>query len=95
MTVMLGFARKNNAAVAKFRIRFVFIPIHMIYASVLILGIVNEDLGMCHEKTYPRIFGFQYALFFTTYLLCLILYYTDYFLEWDESIKDIDLENLG
>jgi len=58
MTVMIGFARKNDAAKAKFRIRFLFIPIHILYAALLILGISNDDFGTCKLNTYPRIFGY-------------------------------------
>mmetsp|Transcript_19070 Transcript_19070/g.25815 ORF Transcript_19070/g.25815 Transcript_19070/m.25815 type:complete len:332 (+) Transcript_19070:91-1086(+) len=93
MTVMLGFARKNDAAHHKFPMRAIFIPIHVLYATVLVLGIANEDLGTCTEYTYPRIFAYQYCLFFVTYALCLFLYKKDFFLEWHESIKNVDLKD--
>ena len=93
MTVMLGFVRKNDAAKHSFPIRYIFIPIHIMYATVLILGLINDNVGTCRKYTYPRIFAVQYTLFFSTYILCVFLYKKDYFLVWHESIRDIDIRN--
>ena len=58
LTVMMGFARKNDAASSKVKIRLIFIPIHIIYCGLLIWGIVNERMGQCETgKSYPRIFA--------------------------------------
>lgn len=93
MTVMLGFVRKNDAAKHKFPMRALFIPIHLMYATVIVLGLSNDDVGTCSEHTYPHIFAVQYALFFVTYALCVFLYKKNYFLVWHESIADIDIHD--
>jgi len=70
---MLGFVRKNDTAKHRFPLRALFIPVHLLYALLLVLGIWNDNVGHCSEQTYPRIFAYQYSLFFLTYGLCVYL----------------------
>ena len=93
LTVMLGFARHNDAAKSKVPIRRIFIPIHILYALMLLWGIVNAHMGECGARTYPNIFTYQYALFFSTYLGFLFLHSKDYFMEWHENIRDVNEED--
>ena len=86
---MLGFARKNDAAKSKVRIRMIFIPIHLLYATLLLWGIFNESMGNCSARVYPKIFNYQYGLFYVTYFGFQILHRSGYFMEWHESIRDI------
>lgn len=90
---MLGFARKNDAVISKAPIRRIFIPIHMIYASLVIWAICNENMAHCSKRTYPKIFSYQYGLFFLTYFGFLFLHSKNYFMEWHESVKHIDLQD--
>ena len=92
LTVMLGFARRNDAAKSKVPIRVVFVPTHILYATLLFWGICNEHMGECNSRTYPNIFTYQYALFFLTYIGFLFLHKNHYFMEWDEKIRDMDPE---
>ena len=92
LTVMLGFARRNDAAKTNVPIRRIFIPIHILYATLLFWGICNEHMGECSARTYPNIFTYQYSLFFLTYIGFLYLHEKDYFMTWHESIADIDPE---
>jgi len=93
MTVMLGFARKNDAASSNVKIRWIFIPVHFLYAGLLILGIGNDHMGQCTARVYPKIFSYQYALFFLTYIGFLFLRKNDYFMDWHESIRDMDMSD--
>ena len=90
LTVMLGFARRNDAAKSKVPIRRIFIPIHICYATLLAWGIFNDHMGECSVSTYPLIFVYQYSLFFLTYLGFLFLHSHSYFMEWHENIKDVE-----
>ena len=47
LTVMLGFTRKNDAAKlnAKVPLRMIFIPIHLLYATLLFWGLFVEGMG--------------------------------------------------
>jgi hypothetical protein len=73
LTVMLGFVRKNGAASANVKIRAIFIPVHILYLALLMLGLTKESLGTCSDRVYPRIFTYQYALFFLTFVGFLYL----------------------
>ena len=95
ITVMLGFARKNDAATSKVPIRRIFIPVHFMYATLLVMGLANNELGTCVKRDYPKIFSYQYGLFFTTYLAFVILHKKGYFIQWHDSISHIDPENQG
>ena len=91
---MLGFARRNDAAKTKVPIRFVFVPIHILYALLLLWGVCHEHMGECTARTYPNIFTYQYMLFFLTYAGFLFLHHNHYFMEWHENIRDADPENI-
>ena len=93
LTVMLGFARRNDAARSKVPIRVAFVPIHILYCTLLLWGVLNEHMGECSDRTYPHIFTYQYALFFLTYAGFLFLHRHHYFMEWHESIRDVDPES--
>ena len=92
---MMGFARKNDAATSNVAIRTFFIPLHILYAVLLLWGITHDAMGRCDEngRTYPRIFMIQYTLFFVTYAGFMYLHYMDYFMKWHENIKDIDMKD--
>ena len=89
--IMLSFIRYNDAARFKFRIRsFIFIPLHLLYAASILTGIFWEEMVICDmesDRVYPRIFYFQYGLFYFTYVVFLVLYCKGYYLEWHEDIK--------
>ena len=97
LTIMLGFARKNDAAKFKYPIRLIaFIPIHVLYAASIVIGLTWTDMVICDGKTrqiYPRIFYFQYGLFYLTYILFLFLRCKGYFLEWHTDINIISVDN--
>jgi hypothetical protein len=96
LTVMLGFARRNDAAKSKVRIRMIFIPVHAIYLVLLLWGILNDRMAHCKsDRNYPSIFGYQYSVFFLTYFGFVYLHYNDYFMEWHESIEHIDIKDLA
>lgn len=95
LTVMMGFARKNDAAKSKVPIRMIFLPVHILYFTLLIWGIFNERMGQCKpDRSYPPIFAIQYSLFFITYIGFVVMHKADYFMEWHESIRHIDLKNI-
>ena len=94
LTVMRGFARRNDAATSKFQVRIIFIPFHCLYATLLFWGIFNEHMGECTDRTYPRIFTYQYGIFFVTYIGFLFLHSRNYFLEWHQNIKDLHANDL-
>ena len=56
---------------------------------------MNEHMGECTARTYPHIFTYQYALFFSTYLGFLFLHSKSYFMEWHENIRDVDADENG
>lgn len=87
---MLAFARRNDAAKSKVKIRAIFIPIHILYATLLIWGCVNEFIGNCSARVYPHIFTYQYTVFYLTFIGFHVLHRTGYFMEWHESIKNLD-----
>ena len=88
---MLGFARKNDAAVFRFPLRrLFFIPIHILYLTMIVVGTAREEYHTCYANEYPRIFQFQYGLFYMTYFLFLILHHKDYFLKWHDDIAQLD-----
>ena len=91
LTVMMGFARRNDAASTNVRIRRIFIPVHILYLTLLIWGVFNEHVANCTARTYPKIFTFQYGLFLLTYLGFLFLHSRNYYMDWHESIKDINI----
>ena len=93
LTVMLGFARNNDAATSNVKIRWIFIPVHILYFTLLVLGASKDALGTCEERVYPKIFTYQYGLFFLTYIGFLVLHKKEYLMDWHESIRDIDLED--
>jgi len=96
LTVMLGFARRNDAAKSKVKIRMIFIPWHVIFLILLIWGIINDRMANCTTGgNYPGIFSYQYSVFFLTYAGFVYLHYNDYFMEWHESIKHIDMNDLA
>lgn len=74
LTVMIGFARRNGAAECRVYIRAIFIPVHILYATLLLWGICNEHMGECTSRTYPNIFTYQYSVFFLTYLGFLFMH---------------------
>ena len=45
LTVMIGFTRKNEAANTNIKIRFFFIPVHIFFATLLIWGLLNDEMG--------------------------------------------------
>ena len=67
MTIMLAFARHNDAAKFKYPIHlFIFIPLHLLYIASILSGAFWTEMVICDYETnrvYPRIFFFQYALF--------------------------------
>lgn len=78
---MLGFARKNDAAISKVKIRMIFIPLHLIYLSLLVWAIFDDSIAHCKNEganNYPLIFRFQYSVFFLTYIGFLLLHKNDY-----------------
>ena len=90
-TVMLGFARKNDAA--QFRIplrRTVFVPLHCCYLTIIIVALVKQDYIGCESRPYPQLFDIQYGLFYATYFLFLFLHKNDYFLQWHPDIAQLD-----
>lgn len=86
---MIGFARRNDAAESKLPVRLIFIPIHLLYCTLLLWGVFNEHMGECTDRTYPNIFTYQYAVFFMTYIGFLLLHSRNYFLVWHENIRDL------
>ena len=96
LTVMLGFARRNDAAISKIKIRMIFVPLHMIYLSLLLWAVFDDEITHCRNEesnNYPLIFRFQYSVFFLTYIIFVFLHKNDYMMSWHESIKHIDLQN--
>ena len=55
-TLMIGFTRRNDAADATFKIRFVFVPIHLLFFSLILCGWLQQNSTFCSEHTYPHIF---------------------------------------
>ena len=91
LTVMLGFARKNDAAVFRFPLRrLIFIPIHILYLTMIVVGMAREEYHTCYDNGYPKIFQFQYGLFYMTYFLFLILHHKDYCLKWHDDIAQLN-----
>ena len=86
MTIMLAFARHNDAAKFKYPIHlFIFIPLHLLYIASILSGAFWTEMVICDYETnrvYPRIFFFQYALFYTTYIIFFVLHCKGYFLQW-------------
>ncbi len=58
LTVMLGFARNNDAATSNVKIRMIFIPVHILYFTLLVLGATKDSLGTCENRIYPTIFTY-------------------------------------
>ena len=92
---MLGFPMRNGAAVSHLPIRYIFIPIHILFATLLLWGLFNDRFGQCPTSVYPMIFRYQYGLFYTVYFGFLVLHKYDYMLEWHPNIKDIDYNDVS
>ena len=90
LTVMMGFARRNDAASSNVRIRMIFIPTHILFLALLIWGLCNDHVANCTARTYPKIFTYQYGLFLLTYVGFMFLHHKNFFMDWHESIRDID-----
>ena len=71
---------------AKFRrnISLFLKPVHLLYLIMLILGLVKDFGAYCEVDVYPKVFNYQYSIFFFTYLVFIFLHYNDYFIQWDE-----------
>ena len=41
-------------------------------------------------RVYPRVFLFQYGLYYLTYAICIFLHCKGYFLEWHSDIAHLD-----
>ena len=83
LTFIMRFVRKNKAAKYKVKFRFLIVPLHLLYLSMLLLGL-NKNFGAyCAEDTYPHIFIYQYGIFFLTYLIYRYFHHKNYFIEWD------------
>lgn len=94
LTVMMGFARKNDAAKSKVPIRMIFIPVHILYLILLIWGIMSERMGQCrNDHSYPTIFAVQYALFYLTYFGFVFMHHSGYFMEWHETVRHLNLHD--
>ena len=88
LTLMIGFTRRNDASQATFKIRFVFVPIHLLFFSLILCGWLQPNSTFCSEHTFPHIFIWQYVLFIGCYILTLYFYKNDFFLKWH---KDTDI----
>lgn len=91
---MLGFPKRNDAAKSRFPIRAIFIPTHILFAALLFWGVFNDTMGRCSTNLYPRIFAYQYSLFFIVYIAFFILHKFDYMMDWHPNIKDIDFNDV-
>ena len=81
---MTNFIRWNGVVRFKCEIRAILVPIHILFLVMLLLGLFDRDFGaFCDKSIYPRIFVYQYCVFFFTYLVFLILHRCEYFVEWD------------
>ena len=88
---MLSFARWNNAAKFKYPIHlFIFVPLHVLYLASILAGVFWSDMMVCDTKinrVYPRIFYYQYSLFYATYIIFVVLHRKGYFLEWHRDTE--------
>jgi len=57
--VMLIFATRHGAGTPKINFRYVFVPIHTIFAFLFFIGNFSKNWGAyCTHRTYPDIFIF-------------------------------------
>ena len=77
LTFMVDFIRLNEVARFKFNVRqWIMWPLHLLYLIMIVLGlgVYNKDYAaFCEVDTYPRIFKYQYGVFFFTYLVFIFL----------------------
>lgn len=96
--IMLTFATRHGAGKPKFNFRKLFIPIHCLYLTMLILGYSPKYGAYCVTEPYPRIFFVQTAFFFCIFGLFRFMKSKDYYIDWSPESeipqgingKDID-----
>jgi hypothetical protein len=69
-TVMIKFATRHGAGRPKFNLSLMFVPIHLGFLTLLVLGYSRKYGAYCNPNPYPKIF-FVHTLFF----LSLYLYF--------------------
>ena len=53
---MISFAMRHGAGTPKFNFKYIFIPIHLIFAALLTLGFTKKYGAYCANEPYPEIF---------------------------------------
>mmetsp|Transcript_8602 Transcript_8602/g.10629 ORF Transcript_8602/g.10629 Transcript_8602/m.10629 type:complete len:156 (+) Transcript_8602:168-635(+) len=92
LTIMVNFTRRNGAASFTMPLRIIFILMHLSFGAILVFGILNKEFYSCSESKYPVAFKVQYAVFYSSYFIFLVLHYNGYFLKWHDSVVDLDTD---
>jgi hypothetical protein len=80
--VMIEFATHHGAGVPQINFKYVFIPIHIVFLSLLIIAYSPTYGAYCAPNPYPAIFFVQTMLFFSLYFGFRFMKRNNYFVTW-------------
>lgn len=86
LTILLQYLRHNTAHKMRRKVRWLLLPMHVLYAVVFIIGLTDDLGASCSSSmAFPVIFYLKDACFVLYFALLLTLNYKKFLIDWNNA----------
>ena len=86
LTILLQYLRHNTAQTMRRKVRWLLLPMHVLYFVVFIIGLTDDLGASCTSLVaYPAIFYLKEACFILYFTLLLTLNYKKFLIDWNNA----------